>query len=191
MAYTSPEQKYRTSLRWHRAGGPVVSGFGATQEAADEACVELIRDRFRGTYTPLVLFFRNETRVVWRDGNSWCYGYIRGHSEPSSVVMGNWTSREAAEREARREIAMTAWDEHEEESDIIENPDDQVQFTQWARRQKTYLAQYRCLRQAGWTDQEAHQLFGGLITTVDPARVAQLGNPMSLLRERERTGEGQ
>ena len=51
-------EEFRTSFKWRKDGGRMVSGRGPTQEAADEACLEKIRERFRGSYEPLVAPFR-------------------------------------------------------------------------------------------------------------------------------------
>src|SRR5581483_6430065 len=72
---TGPKQ-YRTAFKWSAKGGRMIAARGETQEAADQACLEKIRDRFRGTYMPLCLCFRGEIILVWRDGNEWMYGFI-------------------------------------------------------------------------------------------------------------------
>jgi hypothetical protein len=180
---TGPKQ-YRTALKWSPMGGRMVAGRGETQEAADEACLEKIRERFRGTFTPLWLSFRGETVLAWRDGSDWIYGHIREGLEPSSLVIGNWKSRDEAERDARLHLAMLTWDDQEETSEIITHPEDQGKFTSWARMQKAFMATYQRLLAVGWTKEEAsHLLSGG---SVPPERIQALGDPLPLLRQKEK-----
>jgi hypothetical protein len=177
--------QYRTSFKWSAKGGRMVSGHGETQEAADEACLEKIRNRFRGTYTPLCLRFRGETILIWRNGDQWSYGFIRDRAEPVGISLsGEWKSREGAERAARRHLAEIGWDEQEETSEILVHSDDQVWFRDWARSQKASLAKYRRLLEAGWTQDEVFQILWGF--QPDPARIQQLGDPLQLVKEIER-----
>ena len=134
----------------------MVSGCGLTQEEADAACLEKIRARFRGSYTPLWLSFRGETLLVWRTGDGWIYGHIREGREPTSLVMGGWTSRDEAEREARFAVAMAAWDEQEETSDILSD-EEQERFGDWARSLKLWTAKYSRLQEIGWRSGGCHQ----------------------------------
>ncbi len=173
-------EQYRTSFKWRKDGGRMVSGKGSTQEEADEACLEKIRQRFRGTYMPLWLQFRGETILAWRDGDQWIYGHIREQTEPVSISMcGDWKSRDAAERAVRLHLAQGGWDEQEEESSIILHPADQEWFGGWVGKQKAFLAKFRRLLEVGWTRDEASFILGG--GKADPARVEELGDPRSLL----------
>ncbi len=178
-------KQYCTAFKWNAKGGRMVAACGETQEAADQACLEKIRDRFRGTYTPLYLSFRGEIILVWRDGNEWVYGFIHDRTEPVGITSsGNWKSREDVERAARRHLAENGWDEREETSEIILHPDDQAQFGDWARREKVIRAKYRRLLEAGWTPDEAWNILGGYYKA-DPMRVQEQGDPAALLREVE------
>lgn len=183
---TGPKQ-YRTAFKWSAKGGRMVAARGETQEAADQACLEKIRDRFRGTYTPLCLRFRDEIILVWRDGNDWVYGFIRDRAEPVGIASsGDWKSREDVERAARRHLAENGWDEQEETSEIILHPDDQARFGDWARREKVLRAKYRRLLEVGWTQNEAWNILGGYYRP-DPTRIQELGDPFPLLDEIERS----
>lgn len=176
--------QYRTAFKWSAKGGRMVSGYGETQEVADQACLEKIRDRFRGTYTPLCLCFRGETILVWRDDNDWLYGFIRDRAEPVSITSsGEEKTRENVERAARRHLAHNGWDEQEESSEIIVHPDDQMWFGDWAQQQKVFLTKYRKLVNKGWSTQEAHMIISG--QQPDPARLQELGDPFSLIHKRD------
>src|SRR5712692_9563252 len=82
-------QRYRASLKG-RDGHPVVSAYGDTQEAADAALLERLRQPFRGEYTPLCLSFRGETAIIWRGrSGEWVYGWLRDdEAEPSGQTWG-------------------------------------------------------------------------------------------------------
>ena len=163
-------------------GGSMVSGRGATQEEADTACLEKIRERFRGTYMPVCVRFRSETIVAWRDGNEWWYGHICDRPEPSSrTTNAAWKSRDDAERAVRRSLAIWDWDEQEETSEMIQHPEDQAWFGDWARSQKAYLSHYRLLLEVGWSQGEAMKILSH--SQVDSTRVQELGDPWKMLRE--------
>ncbi len=176
-----PEQ-FRTAFKWGVKGGRMVSGRGATQEAADAACLEKIRERFRDSYKPLCLCFRGLIIIVWRNGNDWVYGHIHDRPEPVGISMfADWKSRDDVERAARRHLAEIGWDEQEETSEIIVHPDDQEWFGDWARKQKVFLAQWRRLLDVGWTKEEAVDILSGY--QPDQNRVKVLGDPRQVLRE--------
>src|SRR6185312_10029836 len=83
---------FRTTLKG-RNGERLASGYSETQETSDAALLEMIRDRFSGDYTPLYLHFRGRVVIAWRDGSDWCYGHVLEKSEPTSITMSDWKSR--------------------------------------------------------------------------------------------------
>ena len=172
--------QFKAALKGSERGSILVSARGATQEQADTALLERIRDRFRGTYEPLYLHFRGNTVLIWRDGNDWVYGHIHEKRYPEGVHLGGWTSRDEVERAARRHLAQMGWDGQEETSDIISDQQDQEEFSRWASIQKQFLKQWRILRRAGWNEQEARHILDGFFHLLDPARVEALGDPRQL-----------
>ena len=172
--------QFKAALKGSERGSILVSAHGATQEQADTALLERIRDRFRGTYEPLYLHFRGNTVLIWRDGNDWVYGHIHEKHYPEGVHLGGWTSRDEVERAARRHLSQMSWDGQAETSDIISNQQDQEAFSRWASIQKQFLKQWRILRRAGWNEQEARHILDGFFHLLDPARVEALGDPRQL-----------
>jgi hypothetical protein len=177
-----PEQ-FTAALKGSGREGVLVSACGETQEEADAALLERIRDRFRGSYDPLYLCFRGNTVLIWWDGNEWVYGHIHDKQYPQGVHLGGWTSRVEVERMARRHLAQMGWDGQEETSDIIGDRKDQEEFAQWASIQKQFLRQWHILLRAGWNEQEARHILDGFSHLLDPTRVEALGDPRQLLAE--------
>ena len=173
--------QFKAALKGSERGSILVSAHGATQEQADTALLERIRDRFRGSYDPVYLYFRGNTVLIWRDGNDWVYGHSHEKRNPEGVHLGGWISRDEVERVARCHLAQMGWDEQEETSEIISNQKDQEEFSRWASIQKQYLKQWRILRRAGWNEQEARHILDGFSHLLDPARVEALGDPQQLL----------
>ena len=172
--------QFKAALKGSERGSILVSAYGATQEQADTALLERIRDRFRGSYDPLYLHFRGNTVLIWRDGNDWVYGHIHEKHYPEGVHLGGWTSRDEVERVARRHLAQMGWDGQEETSDIISDQQDQEEFSRWASIQKQFLKQWHILRGAGWNEQEARHILDGFSHLLDPARIEALGDPRQL-----------
>jgi hypothetical protein len=172
--------QFKAALKGSERGSILVSAYGATQEQADTALLERIRDRFRGSYDPLYLHFRGNTVLIWRDGNDWVYGHIHEKHYPEGVHLGGWTSRDEVERVARRHLAQMGWDGQEETSDIIRDQQDQEEFSRWASIQKQFLKQWHILRGAGWNEQEARHILDGFSHLLDPARIESLGDPRQL-----------
>jgi hypothetical protein len=180
-----PEQ-FTTALKGSGREGVLVSACGETQEEADAALLERIRDRFRGSYDPLYLRFRGSTVLIWRDGDEWVYGHIHEKHYPEGVHLGGWTSRDEVERVARRHLAQMGWDGQEETSDIMKDQEDQEEFSRWASVQKQFLKRWRILREVGWNEQEARYILDGFFHLLDPARVQALGDPQQLLAGAEK-----
>lgn len=173
---------FRTSFKWGSNDGEMVSGHSFTQEAADTACVEQIRDQFRGISTPLYLQFRRQTIIIWRDGVEWVYGHIHDEcSEPTGITLSNWTSRDEVERAARLHLAENGWDNLEQTSEIIIHPVDQTSFGDWVRNHTIHLAQWHRLFAHRWSREEASFLLAG--GHPDPARMQDRGDPHHLLYE--------
>jgi hypothetical protein len=172
--------QFKAALKGSERGSILVSAYGATQEQADTALLERIRDRFRGSYDPLYLHFRGNTVLIWRNGNDWVYGHIHEKRYPEGVHLGGWTSRDEVERMARRHLAQMGWDAQEETSDIIRDQQDQEEFSRWASIQKQFLKQWRILRGAGWNEQEARHILDGFSHLLNPARIEALGDPGQL-----------
>lgn len=157
---------------------------GGSQEEADAALLERIRVVFRGDSTPFVLTFRDSTVLAWRQRDDWAIGYVRlGHTVPTGITLGDWKTREEAERQARLSLAMGEWDGEEEASPVIVHREDRDYFAAWAKSQKRFQRAYRLLRQHGWTDPEAHSMSGGIFSGIAAERMAQLGDPRRLLAE--------
>jgi hypothetical protein len=154
----------------------LVIGKGTTRSEAEADLLEGMRASLRGDSTPCVLIFRGETIVIWHYERFWIYGFLRDTSTPRSVVMGRW-SRNEAERQARRHLAQSQWDGHEETSPIIICDADQQEFTAWARLQKTY----KRLCAHGWDHDEALNIVSGLTHLLAPSRIKELGDPSILL----------
>ena len=178
---------FKAALKGSERGSVLVSACGETQEEADAALIERIRERFRGSYDPLYLHFRGNVVLIWRDGNDWVYGHIHERRYPEGVHLGGWTSRDEVERVARCHLAQMGWDEQEETSEIISNQQDQEEFSRWASKQRQFLKQWRILRGAGWNEQEARHILDGFSHLLDPARVEALGDPRQLLTGVEET----
>lgn len=174
--------RYFTALKGR--SGLLIKCLGETQDEADAAWLERIRARFCGEYIPFILTFREETVLAWREGDSWAYGYIHtDQTTPSAVILGAWSARDEVARHARLSLAMRVWDDEEETSPVILNAEDQQTFSSWARTQKRFQRAYRFLREHGWSDHEAHSMSGGDFSHIAPQRIAQLGDPRTLLRE--------
>ncbi len=153
-------RRFKAALKGSERGSVLVSACGETQEEADAALIERIRERFRGSYEPLYLRFRGNVVLIWRDGNDWVYGHIHEKQHPEGIHLGGWIFRDEVERVARCHLAQMGWDEQEETSEIISNQQDQEEFSRWASVQKQFLKQWRILRGAGWNEQEARQRRG-------------------------------
>jgi hypothetical protein len=177
--------QFKAALKESGRESVLVSAYAETQEEADAALIERIRDRFRGSYEPLYLRFRGNVVLIWRDGNVWVYGHIHERRYPEGVHLGGWTSRDEVERVARRHLAQMGWDRQEETSDIISDRKDQEEFGRWASTQKRFLRQWSILRGAGWNEQEARHILDGFSHLLDPARVEELGDPQQLLARAE------
>lgn len=171
-----PEQ-FKAALKESGRESVLVSAYAETQEEADAALIERIRDRFRG--------FRGNVVLIWRDGNDWVYGHIHERRYPEGVHLGGWTSRDEVERVALRHLAQMGWDGQEETSDIISDRKDHEEFGRWASTQKRFLRQWGILRGAGWNEQEARHILDGFSHLLDPARVEALGDPQQLLARSE------
>ncbi|SRR5712692_208106 len=175
-------QRYRASLKG-RDGHPLASAYGDTQQAADLALLERLRQPFRGDYTPLCLCFRGETAVIWRvrDGE-WIYGWLHdGEAEPSGQTWGGWTSRDEVERVARRHLAENVWKQEETSSPVLTNQEDQEAFRAWAIKERHRLGLWRLLHARGWNDQESRAIMDRFWQQLDPARVEALGDPRQLV----------
>jgi len=175
-------RRFRTSLKG-RTGRSLVTAHGETQEGADAALLERIREPFRGDYTPLCLTFRGITALVWRIvGAEWAYGFLHDASgQPSGITMAGWTSRDEVERVARLHLAHIGWEEGETSSPILSNLQDQEEFCSWSIKESWTRILWRQMHERGWNDQESRAILDGFWQQLDPARIKALGDPRQLV----------
>jgi hypothetical protein len=178
--------RFKAALR-SREGGSLTSTVRETQEAADAALLERIRQRFLGSYEPRCIQWRGHTIVIWRDGSLWKYGHINEEGEPTGVTSsGDWQTRDDVERYVRSFLAARQWNGEEETSGVILDGTDQAKFTIWAKREKMLRRFQQTMQEVGWDEKEIGYMLSDRFDCLDPMRVEMLGDPKPMYAQLEK-----
>lgn len=131
---------------------------GRTKEEALAELLEKIRQALEPDYKPVIIPFRGYYSVVYRHPlYGWLYTPPREDNEPPTRSrVGNYKSKEDAERAARDHLAIVGWNGEDLTSQIILNEEDQTQFTETV----TSEIKRRKLVAEGKTDAEIERAMG-------------------------------
>ncbi|MBA2681095.1 MAG: hypothetical protein H0U76_22195 [Ktedonobacteraceae bacterium] len=128
-------------------------------------------------YSLHLIRFRHLTVIIFPVcGGHWTFAQIKPaqteKEEERTYVAGSSTfdTQREAERRACAWLADMAWDNEEETSPIITNPEDQQQFTEGVQRTK----RYQFLLSQGWSKDEAYLLMSPLFYTIPQARIDEM-----------------
>jgi len=118
---------------------------GHDADTAVKALRQMIERAFHGNYTPFTLIFRGHLGLISRTPEHWAYSIIPPQKlqEQEGRITRQWSSslfdtEEEARKALRSHMAQYAWDGEEEQSPLIEDTEDQQQFTHHCRWQKRY-----------------------------------------------------
>jgi hypothetical protein len=157
-----------------------------SQEEADNALVNHLRNTYRGDWEPKFLEFRGERVFCWRTPTDCAYGFIRGGELQGST--GGFDNLEECERYARRHLAHIQFDGEELTSPIITNKEDQKQFMVWSREERFRRRMYKRLGKEGlgYTNNEVHNIMGPMREPVTAERRLECGDWKPVLDEETR-----
>ncbi len=139
----------------------VLEANGATVKEAQQALDVMTEAAVTGTYEPIVVTFRSESWIGWREPTGW---HSRRVGAMGCTMYGD-TQRANVERALRCNAARCEWNSAEESSPVLDHvsvsDEDRVDFARWIRFQRTFAAALPILlamTDKGTADSYAHSV---------------------------------